>query len=567
MKYKILLTIALTIGISASMYAQNHNDVLVVVNSSSSISTQVGDYFKTQRSIPTVNICTISSTTAEEIDSVTFVNIKNSIQNYITENNLTSTINYIVTTKGIPLKVKRFGSTFSNTSSSSSFDSDLTMMLSNISSSIGNRGPVSNPYYNAAGSFARTSGFQNIYLVTRLDGYTYNDIKGLIDRAKQPYYSNGIFVFDQDPSKGSTHTLNTNMTTANTTLTGRGYNTLLNTTSQFIVEQNYVLGYVSWGSNDSYWSSYTQRAQPHFIWSPKALAETYVSSSARSLTDSTYIDPAIGQWQSLIADLIHENGVTGAKGYVFEPYTFAMAKVNILFDRWTNSYNLAESYYAASQYIGWMDVVIGDPKSKFAADGSPLPVQLVSFSGSFAGNDVQLNWATATEINNYGFDVEKLISGSWKKLGFVQGNGTVNTPKSYTFTDYNAGRKNSYRLKQIDRDGKIEYSPVLTVNTSLKNSFSVAQNFPNPFNPTTTISYAIGQESKVNMKIYNIVGQLVKVIESETFQQPGTYSVIWDGNTIQGAPVASGTYFYRITATSLADNSVMTDTKKMTLIR
>ena len=564
MKKITKLTIFLTLLISIRLFAQNHNDVLVIVNDSSTISQQVGDYFKTQRSIPSVNVCHISTTTAEEIDSAKFVQIRSSIESYITSNNLTNTINYIVTTKGCPLKVKRFGSTFTTSTRSASFEGELTMCLSNISSSIANIGAVTNPYYNSATSFSRSNSFSKIFLVTRLDGYTYDDVKGLIDRAKQPYHSTGKFVFDQDPAWSSS--LNTNMSTANTTLTGRGHNTLLNTTSQFVVEQQLVLGYVSWGSNDHYWSSYTQRAQPHFTWSAKALAETYVSSSGRTFTDSTYIDPAINSWQSLIADLIHENGVTGAKGYVYEPYSTSMAKVNILFDRWTNGYNLAESYYAASNYIGWMDVIVGDPKSKFAAEGH-LPVELVSFSGLVKDKHVRLTWKTATETNNFGFDVEKYIGNNWKKIGFVEGNGTVNTPQEYSFTDHFLQPKNMYRLKQIDRDGKIEFSNLITVSTSRPNTFSVEQNFPNPFNPSTTIGYSISEESKIELSIYSITGQKVSEIKLPQPQEAGSHSLLWDGNSLQGTPVASGTYFYRLTATGISGKSLISEVRKMILLR
>ncbi len=575
MKQIAIITL-LTILLTGNSISTNYNDVLVVVNSNSSVSVQVGNYFKAQRSIPSQNICTISCATNEEIDSLTFEQIRTSIQNYMTANGLISTINYIVTTKGIPLKVKRFGSTFSSNSTSSSFEGDLTMIFSNYTSYIGKPSIVVNPYYQSTANFSR-AGFQNIYLVTRLDGYNYDNIKGLIDRGQQGYISTGKFVFDQDPSKSSS--LNTNMTTANTTVTGRGFSSLLNTTSQFIVNQTDVLGYVSWGTNDSYWSGYTQKAQPHFTWSAKALAETYVSSSGRTFTDSTYIDPAIGTWQSLIADIIHENGITGAKGYVFEPFSSSMAKVNILFDRWTykdgggnSKYNLAESYFAASNYIGWMDVVLGDPKSMLYAEG-PLPVQLVTFNGSIGTNDIKLSWQTATEINNYGFEIEKYTNSSWTKIGFVPGHGTVNTPQYYMFNDNNIAPKNSYRLKQVDRDGTYEYSHVINVNKGGKIGFTVEQNYPNPFsagssgNPTTKLTYSLSTESKIHILIYNVAGQLVQEVTSENPQTQGTYSYAWDGNSSQATPVASGTYFYTITAQNIADNSINSVTKKMTLLR
>ncbi len=569
LRYSAVYILILALFLPAGAFGQ-YSDVLVVVNSNSSVSVNVGNYFKTQRSIPSQNICTISCTTAEEIDSLTFESIRTSIQNYMSSNGLVNSTNYIVTTKGIPLKVHRSGSTFSPYATSSSFDGELTMIFSNLSSSIGNSGGVSNPYYNSTNNFSRSNAFSKIYLVTRLDGYTYDDITGLIDRAKMPYHSEGAFIFDQDPSKGGS-TLNTNMTTASATLNGRGYNTLLNTTSDFVVEQTNVLGYVSWGTNDAYWSGYTQKAQPHNSWSPKAIAETYVSSSARTFTDSNYVDPDIGNWQSLIADLIHENGVTGAKGYVYEPYSSALCKVNILFDRWgrpttMTTYNLAESFYAASQYIGWMDVVIGDPKAKFAIDGH-LPVQLVSFGASFKHDKIQLRWKTATEINNYGFEVQKFVAGDWTSIGFVEGHGTVNTPQDYSFTDPSVGALNRYRLKQIDRDGTFEYSTVAEARRDLPQALSMDQNYPNPFNPSTTITYALGTESSVRVQITDMAGRVVRTFPAERSQTPGVYSLRWEGESDNGTPAASGTYLCSILATSSLDGAVTTQSRKMVLLR
>jgi uncharacterized protein (TIGR03790 family) len=219
----------------------------------------------------------------------------------------------------------------------------------------------------------------------------------LINKATQPYISSGTFVFDRDPSK-SLYSIDQNIATASATIAAKGYNTLLDSDVTYVCDMTHVLGYVSWGSNDANWANYTQKANPHFNFSAKALAETYVSSSGRSFVDSNFVEPTIG-WQSMIADLIGPNGVTGAKGYVFEPYTLAMANVNVLFDRWTGGKNLAESFYSASYCLGWMDVVIGDPKSKFAINGH-LPVELTAFKGQFVNRKIKLEWQTATELNN-----------------------------------------------------------------------------------------------------------------------------------------------------------------------
>ena len=105
------------------------------------------------------------------------------------------------------------------------------------------------------------------------------------------------------------------------------------------------------------------------------------------------------------------------------------------------------------------------PSWTFSTD-QELPVELSSFTASTKGKDVFLNWKTETEINNFGFDIErKTIDGQWEKTGFVNGNGNSNSPKTYSYIDPNpiGGSKFQYRLKQIDNDGQFEYSEAVEV--------------------------------------------------------------------------------------------------------
>jgi len=533
----LLATLILIIG---SAFSQtSYNDVLVIVNDSSSISQQVGTYFKTQRGIPTVNMCHFYMPTTEEIDSSTCAGIYTQIKNYMISNSLVSSINYIVTTQGVPLKVRRSSSVFDYNSNASSFDSDLCLLNSTSESQIGKPSYIANPYHGCNLAFSRSTSFGNIVLVTRLAGYTYNDIVGLIDRAVQPYHSNGMFVFDQDPAWSSY--FNTRMQIAKDTLSARGYSTLLNTTSSYAVNQVNVLGYVSWGSNDHYWSLYTQKAQPHFTWSAKALAETYVSSSGRTFVDSTFVEPTIG-WQSLVADLIHENGVTGVKGYVFEPYTTALAKVDILFERWSRNYNLAESYYAASYCLGWMDVVIGDPKSKLTANGH-LPVELVAFGGNLHGASIQLFWKTATETNNFGFEIEKNDGSLWEKIGFIAGGGTTSSPRDYSFSDDSPQAENLYRLKQIDRDGSISYSHVIDIVGRVGENFEQLQSYPNPFSESTVIKIQVQEPTDITLDVFNVLGQKITNLAQNVAVNTGIYSIPWSGVVESGNLLQTGTYF------------------------
>jgi hypothetical protein len=191
-----------------------------------------------------------------------------------------------------------------------------------------------------------------------------------------------------------------------------------------------------------------------------------------------------------------------------------------------------------------------------------VPVEFVSFTYSIQNNNVTLNWITASETNNYGFEVERSekqgVRGEmWEKIGFVSGNGTTTEQQFYSFTDENlSAGKYQYRLKQIDFDGSFEYSNVIEaeINTPLK--FSLSQNYPNPFNPSTTLSFVIGQRSFVSLKIFNSLGEEVETLVNE-FMEAGFHSTLY----IINSTLPSGVYYYRLTAGDFVA------TKKMILLK
>ncbi|MFZ1321434.1 MAG: choice-of-anchor J domain-containing protein, partial [Ignavibacteria bacterium] len=157
--------------------------------------------------------------------------------------------------------------------------------------------------------------------------------------------------------------------------------------------------------------------------------------------------------------------------------------------------------------------------SDFAIGGSePLPVELSSFVSTTSGSNVTLNWTTASEINNSGFDIERSsVSGTWSKVGNVSGNGTSTTPNSYSYTDRNlASGSYSYRLKQVDFNGNFEYynlSNEVIVGIPVK--YDLSQNYPNPFNPSTKINYALPTDGLVSMKIFDMSGKEVMSLVNE----------------------------------------------------
>ena len=174
----------------------------------------------------------------------------------------------------------------------------------------------------------------------------------------------------------------------------------------------------------------------------------------------------------------------------------------------------------------------------------PSPVELTSFSAtSTSSATVVLNWETATEVNNYGFDVEskRASTDEWTKIGFVNGHGNSNSPNSYTFIDNSvAERSRSYRLKQIDTDGSFEYSDVIEVNGANLDKVVFEQNYPNPFNPSTTFSFSIPNNEFVTLAIYNSLGQKVADIANENMNA-GTYNFNWNATEM-----TSGVYFARL---------------------
>ncbi len=177
----------------------------------------------------------------------------------------------------------------------------------------------------------------------------------------------------------------------------------------------------------------------------------------------------------------------------------------------------------------------------FIDPGNPLPVELTSFTVAASRSSVLLKWETATEVNNYGFEVEHLTEGNWTKIGFVQGAGNSNSPKEYSFRDKSAvNGKHVYRLKQVDTDGKFDYSKTAEADLGLPDKYSLSQNYPNPFNPSTTISFALPEKATVQLSIYNGIGEKVANLINEQMAA-GNHQAVWNaGNT------CSGVYFYEL---------------------
>jgi hypothetical protein len=194
-----------------------------------------------------------------------------------------------------------------------------------------------------------------------------------------------------------------------------------------------------------------------------------------------------------------------------------------------------------------------------------LPVELSSFSvNSAKGANASIEWETITEVNNYGFEIErkpvelalKENDRNWETIGFVKGNGNSNSRKFYSFMDKNidGGSKFAYRLKQLDINGQFEYSDVIEINL-IPDEYLVNQNYPNPFNPTTKISYRLPVRSDVKLTIFNVLGKEVNKLINDV-KEAGLYSIEFDASNLP-----SGVYYYTLSAGDFKQ------TKKMMLVK
>ena len=360
--------------------------VLVIENANSPISLQIAKYYMEKRGVKKVLQirCADSSLDAasETMEFATFQSaIEKPLREYLSKD---QKIDYIVLNKGIPLRLSN--APVGIAEGRPSLDSCLAA-LDYFSRSDSLRAVIVendlkgtcfvNKFWNSSERFSHAK--HGGYLVTRLDGYTAASAMALVDNsiAGELNKPTGTFLLDSmplaepidiskvpfSPFKDGMKDMetineiawgewNVDLFAASTNLRNSGIPVEFDKTENFIGSKQGLMGYASWGSNDG---KYIAGNYQSLRFSPGAIAETAVSTSARTFLPTT-------GGQSLIADLI-EARVTGAKGYCDEPFLLAVASPTILFDRYTRGWNLAESFYAASRFVGWEDIVIGDPLS------------------------------------------------------------------------------------------------------------------------------------------------------------------------------------------------------------
>ena len=363
------LTFALLALVSTSAFAQDGTNVLLVVNSASPAGQQIADRYAAARGVPPDNIVSVTTELTEDITREQYDHqIEGPLGAWITRRAAHDRILYIVLTKGMPLRIRGSSGTGGSVAS---VDSELTLLYRKLLGIATQPfGRINNPYYLGVRELSTARRFSHvehdIYLVTRLDAFTTNEVFQLIERARRPAQS-GEILLDQRAQTLSDKTGDAWLQAAAKQLQSAGVDrVVLDSTRQVLSDRKDVLGYYSWGSNDSA----IRRRRFNFTFAPGALAAMFVSTDGR-----TFKEPpdawTIGTWgdtrsfyegspQSLTADLIRE-GVTGVAGHVAEPFLDAAIRPQILFPAYLSGFNLAESFYLAMPFLSWQTVIVGDP--------------------------------------------------------------------------------------------------------------------------------------------------------------------------------------------------------------
>jgi uncharacterized protein (TIGR03790 family) len=333
---------------------QTPENVLLVVNRASPISQSIAEYYAARRHVPAANICRLDTPPDEEISRDVYQSrIADPIAAFLRAHHQEERILYIVTTSGLPLRVRGHGAAL--LSEIASVDSELALLYSDMhghphSAPSG----VPNPFFGKTKAPFRHPDFP-IYLATRLTGYDLADVKGIIDRALGAR-NRGMFVIDlrgSDSTGGNKWLLQAAAQLPKNRV-------ILDQSSSVLYNQIDVIAYASWGSNDP------DRKQRHlgFHWLPGAIATEYVSTNARTFArpPDNWTFPASfgGSSQDLAADYIHD-GASGASGHVAEPYLQFTPRPDILLPAYYQGRSLAESFYLSIRSLSWMNIVIGDP--------------------------------------------------------------------------------------------------------------------------------------------------------------------------------------------------------------
>jgi uncharacterized protein (TIGR03790 family) len=365
---KLLVSVLAILAIPVAVRAQTPANVLLVVNDDEPASVEIGEYYAKARGLPASQIVRVKAPVQDAVSRPEFERtIEQPIGQWLNRHQLQDRILYIVLTKGVPLKIL---GTPGREGSTASVDSELTLLYRKmVGTPAATAGRVANPYFlgeqpiTAAAPFSRAA--FDIYLVTRLDGFTVADVKALIDRAAAAT-TTGRVVLDQratEPDRtGDSWLARAAEEIAKIDQT----RALLEGTRARAAAAEPAIGYFSWGSNDTANRQRTVGLQ----FSPGAIGGMFLSTDARTFreppaawrpVDGPVNDAMFGPGsQSLAGDLVRD-GITGLAASVSEPFLDGMVRPQILFPAYLAGRTLADAFYLATPFLSWQGVVIGDP--------------------------------------------------------------------------------------------------------------------------------------------------------------------------------------------------------------
>jgi uncharacterized protein (TIGR03790 family) len=395
MKWTVAAVLSIC-AIASPARAQTAENVGVVINDASPASKEIGEYYVKARSIPAENVIHIQTSTEDTIQPAAYLaTIQQPIAAALFKANLQDRILYLVLTKGIPLRIDGSGG---QDGTVSSVDSELTLLYRRMTgTAIASRGRIDNPYFLGTRTVEDAKLFTHrdldIFLVTRLDAFTVEEAKALIDRARHTTREGRIVLDQRDALVNRLGEDWLGRAAEHLNKAGHGERVVLETTPKPARDVSPVLGYFSWGSTDP--QNRTRRVQMDFA--PGAIGATFVSTDARTFREppaawmplnvndqSTWF---AGSPQSLVGDLIRE-GITGAAGQVSEPYLQSAVRPDILFPAYLAGFNLVEAFYLAIPHLSWQTVVVGDPLC------APFARRALARSDIEAGQDTELSLPT-----------------------------------------------------------------------------------------------------------------------------------------------------------------------------
>ncbi len=380
---RALVLVALT-----GCFGEQHPEVLVITNSESPTSLAIGRYYAEKRGVPAGNVVelaipladpTLASPGQETITAEQYHQLlREPLERYLEEYELKDTIEILVTTKGIPLRIDGKTATMEDwlrITTQAAVDAELSLLFSDAAGSPGISESI-NPYFDARVPFRefreRHPDTPLRYMVARLTGYANEidpetqlpvDVKRLIDAANGPAIVPGdaTWLVDEDPSRGPGHAIANRIWLEATAkiLIAMDLPVTHDRENEFASDRATIVGYTSWGSNDGndagkpYYGTIDGKLYPG-TFGPRSIAVDLVSTGGRTFTHP----PKYGQ--SLTADLVRL-GAAGATGHVYEPALSGVPRPHILLPTFASGVRAIEAFYRSIPYLGWMNIYVGDP--------------------------------------------------------------------------------------------------------------------------------------------------------------------------------------------------------------